>query len=142
MKLKESLRLYLVRAYHEYITNQGGTPYIVVIADFPGCQVPMEYVQNGTITLNISYGAANGLEITNESISFSARFNKVARTVHIPEGAVAAIYAREMPDISMAFPVEIAEEGENVPAPVTKVNTEVAESAPRERPKLTVVKKD
>lgn len=141
MKLKESLRLYMVRAYHEYITNQGGTPYLIAVADFPGCQVPAEYVQNGTITLNISYGAANALEITNEHITFSARFNKVARDIFIPEGAVSGIYAREMPDISMAFPVYVGDVVDNESSPVTNV---AATDAPavRERPKLTIVKND
>ena len=58
-------------------------------------RVPVEYVRNGEIVLNIGPLAANKLKLGNEFIEFAARFGGVARELLVPVSAVAAIYARE-----------------------------------------------
>ena len=54
---------YLVRAIHEWCTDQGLTPYLGVAVD-ASVEVPMGYVSNGQIVLNVSYGATDGLRLT------------------------------------------------------------------------------
>lgn len=90
-----SSRPYLVRALHEWILDNDGTPHIVVDAGVQGVEVPADYVSNGQIVLNIRTGAVQGLEIHNDALSFSARFGGVPMLVYVPMRAVMAIYARE-----------------------------------------------
>ena len=89
-----STKPYLIRAIHEWCSDHGFTPYLVVsVRD--KMQVPMEYVKNGEIVLNISYNATRSLNLSNDFVSFSARFNGVSRDIMIPVGAVVSIFSRE-----------------------------------------------
>ena len=97
-----STRPYLIRALHEWCTDNGFTPYIAVRVD-ETVQVPMEYVNNGEIVLNVGFDATGSLQLGNDYISFKARFGGVARDIMVPVGRVVAIYARENGQ-GMAFP--------------------------------------
>jgi stringent starvation protein B len=98
-----STRPYLVRALHDWCTDNGFTPYIAVYVD-RSVQVPMEYVKNNEIVLNVSFDATSGLKLGNDYIEFRARFGGVARDIVVPVDHVIAIYARENGQ-GMAFPV-------------------------------------
>lgn len=89
-----STKPYLVRAIHEWCTDNGYRPYVAVAVD-ENTVVPREFVRNGEIVLNVSADATNRLRIGNELIEFEARFNRVAREVSIPIENVTAIYAAE-----------------------------------------------
>ncbi len=99
-----STKPYLLRALYEWCTDNGYTPYIVVSVD-AGCRVPMEFVKNGEIVLNISFEATGNLKMDNDLIHFKARFSGVAREIEIPVDNVSAIYARENGQ-GMAFEVK------------------------------------
>ena len=88
-------RPYLLRAMHEWMTDNGQTPHLVVDAAIEGVEVPREYVRDGKIVLNVGYAATAGLVIKNDWITFSARFGGVASDVRLPVQAVLGIYARE-----------------------------------------------
>ncbi len=90
-----SSRPYLVRGLNEWILDNGGTPHVVVDASIQGVQVPMDYVANGQIVLNISPSAVKGLLVGNEALEFNARFGGVPVNVYVPIMAVLAIYAKE-----------------------------------------------
>ena len=110
-----STRPYLIRALHDWCTDNGFTPYIAVHVD-RSVQVPMEYVSNNEIVLNIGFDATSGLDLGNEFIQFKARFGGVAREIIVPVDHVVAIYARENGQ-GMAFPApEPLAEGAPVPA--------------------------
>jgi stringent starvation protein B len=85
---------YLIRAIWEWCVDNGFTPYIAVKVD-SATRVPMEYVRNGEIVLNIGPDATRNLKIGNELIQFSARFNGVSREVSVPVTTVAGIFAKE-----------------------------------------------
>lgn len=89
-----STKPYLIRAIHEWCSDNGYTPYLAVAVD-DRTQVPMEYVKAGEIVLNVSLGATNRLTLGNELISFQARFGGVAREISVPIDSISAIYARE-----------------------------------------------
>ncbi|MDO9316523.1 MAG: ClpXP protease specificity-enhancing factor [Burkholderiaceae bacterium] len=97
-----STRPYLIRALHEWCTDNGFTPYIAVSVG-PNVKVPMEYVKNGEIVLNVGFEATTGLELSNERIEFKARFGGSSRDISVPVDHVIAIYARENGQ-GMAFP--------------------------------------
>jgi stringent starvation protein B len=98
-----STRPYLIRALHDWCTDNGFTPYIAVYVD-RFVQVPMEYVKNNEIVLNVGFEATSGLKLGNELIEFKARFGGTAREILVPVDHVVAIYARENGQ-GMAFPV-------------------------------------
>jgi len=85
---------YLIRALHEWCSDNGLTPYIVVQVN-DSVRVPREHVKDGKIVLNISWDATSALQLSNELIEFKARFGGALRDIVIPIGRVTAIYARE-----------------------------------------------
>ncbi len=98
-----STRPYLIRALHDWCTDNGFTPYVAVFVD-ASVQVPAEYVKNNEIVLNVGFEATSGLKLGNEFIEFKARFGGAAREIVVPVDHVIAIYARENGQ-GMAFPV-------------------------------------
>ena len=91
---ESSTKPYLIRALHEWCTDNGYTPHIVVTVD-ANTVVPRAHVHDGQITLNIGALATNQLVIGNEYIEFQARFSGVTEHIFVPVAAVSAIYARE-----------------------------------------------
>lgn len=103
-------RPYLLRAYYDWLVDNSFTPYLVVDATYLGVNVPVEYVKDGQIVLNLSSNATGNLQLTNDFIQFNARFKGVSRELYIPMGAALAIYARENGDGVMFEPEEIYDE--------------------------------
>ncbi len=89
-----STKPYLIRAIYEWCADCGYTPYLSVRVD-ENTRVPMEYVKEGEIVLNVGHGASRNLTISNDIIQFSARFNGVSREIAVPTYAVQGIFARE-----------------------------------------------
>ena len=89
-----STKPYLLRAVYEWCVDNGHTPYISVVVDAQ-TRVPMEYVHDGEIVVNIGPVAASRLQMGNEIIECTVRFSGAAKELVIPVAAVAAIYARE-----------------------------------------------
>jgi stringent starvation protein B len=118
-----STRPYLIRALHDWCTDNGFTPYIAVYVD-ASVQVPLEYVKNNEIVLNVGFEATSGLKLGNEYIEFKARFGGSAREIAVPVDHVVAIYARENGQ-GMAFPVPT-----EPAAPVPAATSASAESRP------------
>jgi stringent starvation protein B len=98
-----STKPYLVRALYDWILDNGLTPHLLVDAQYPGTQVPPEFVQDGQIVLNLAPTAVRNLLIGNDWIQFGARFGGVARELSVPTGAVLGIFARENHQ-GMVFP--------------------------------------
>ncbi len=98
-----STRPYLIRALHEWCTDNGFTPYVAVFVDAQ-VQVPREYVKNNEIVLNVGFEATSALKLGNETIEFKARFGGSSRDISVPIDHVIAIYARENGQ-GMAFPM-------------------------------------
>ena len=105
-----STKPYLLRAIYEWCTDNGYTPHIAAVVD-GATKVPMEFVKNGEIVLNISFSATSGLKMDNDFIRFSARFGGVSRNLSIPVDNVVAIYARENGQ-GMAFEASTNRDGD------------------------------
>ena len=86
---------YLIRAYCDWMENSDLTPYIVVDCEKTGVIVPKGFAKEGKIILNISSSAARSRSMTNEAISFKARFNGISEKINVPCEAVLTIYAQE-----------------------------------------------
>jgi len=99
-----STKPYMIRALHEWCTDNGYTPHIVVRVD-QNTMVPPAHIRDGQITLNIGMMATKSLVLGNDSIEFQARFNGVTENLYVPVAAVTAIYARET-GAGMGFEVE------------------------------------
>ena len=125
-------RPYLLRAMHQWITDCGNTPHVIVDAGREGAEVPRAYVKDGKIVLNLSEGATQRLRLGADVVEFDARFAGVVHHVCFPVSAVLGIYARETGE-GMVF-----SEQDLGPEPPTRP-TPADEGAPR-RPQLKVVK--
>jgi stringent starvation protein B len=117
---------YLIRALHQWCTDFGFTPFIAVFVD-DRVEVPIEYVKNNEIVLNLSMEACHQLQIDNDWISFQARFAGIPRKIALPIGNVLAIYARENGQ-GMSFPFDPA------------VNTSIPDEKPPAKPNLRIIK--
>jgi stringent starvation protein B len=98
-------RPYLLRAMHQWMSDSGMTPHVLVDTYVEGVDVPKAHVRDGRIVLNLSLAATRHLDLGNEWISFEARFAGVPRGVRFPIAAVLSIYARETGE-GMVFPPE------------------------------------
>jgi stringent starvation protein B len=111
-----STRPYLIRALHEWCSDNGLSPYIAVQVD-GSVQVPMEFVKNGEIVLNVAFDATSSLRMGNDFVEFKARFGGVQRDIVVPVDHVIAIYARENGQ-GMAFPALPTKRGQARADPV------------------------
>lgn len=92
------LRPYLYNAYYNWIIDNDNTPYLLVNAEYPNVDVPVEFVKDGKIILNISPRSIGQYVVAEEYISFGARFQGMLRDLYIPFGAMEAIYTQETGD--------------------------------------------
>ena len=100
-----SSKPYLLRALYQWILDNGATPYIHVDTTCQGLRVPPGIETDGKVVLNISPRAVQNLEMANDHLSFSARFDGGAEDIYCPIGSLIAIYARETSE-GMMFPPE------------------------------------
>lgn len=90
-----STKPYIVRAFYDWISDNQLTPYIAVDVSVYGVMVPMAFVNDGQIVLNISSAAVGSISMVGSQIEFSARFGGKLEHLVIPYGAISAIYAKE-----------------------------------------------
>lgn len=102
------LKLYLLRAVHDWAVNSSYTPQVLVNTTAEGVKVPPGYAENGRIILNTHPAAVSHFEFSADGLRFSARFGAQSFRVVIPYPAVLAIYAREN-NQGISFPVTSAE---------------------------------
>lgn len=126
-----SQRPYLLRAIHEWISDNGMTPHLLVNSEFPGVHVPPGTAKDGKVVLNIAERAVGQLSLGNDYITFGARFGGVAHEVFVPVAAVLAIYSRETGQ-GMALPEE-ADVDDAAASPI-----QATDAAPK-RPMLSAV---
>jgi stringent starvation protein B len=135
MGRERSNKPYLIRAIFEWCSDSGLTPYLSVKVDAQ-TRVPIEYVKNGEIVLNISPDASHRLTIGDDGVQFSARFNGVSRECSIPIPAVIGIFAREN-NQGLFFPPETAEAADGAATPAPEPTPPPAGGG---KPKLQIVK--
>ena len=137
-----STKPYLARALWEWCCDNGFTPLIHVTVN-QQTRVPLQFVKEGQIVLNISQNATRGLQMSNDSIQFNARFGGVSEEVNVPWSAVSGLYAKETGE-GMFFDIE-PDDSENINvedtaeiAPVLEI--EGASTNKKSRPNLTIIK--
>ncbi|HQT81564.1 MAG: ClpXP protease specificity-enhancing factor [Ferrovum sp. 37-45-19] len=137
-----STKPYISRALWEWCCDNGLTPLIHVAVN-PQTRVPVQFVKDGQIVLNISPSATRGLQMGNDFIQFNARFGGVSQEVSVPWGAVMGLYAKETGE-GMFFEMEA---DDSVPDEVATgleepsiIETESLPSNKKSRPNLTIIK--
>ncbi len=123
-----SSKPYIVKAYYNWISDNDLTPYIVVDVNVYGVLVPMAYVTNDQIVLNVSGGAVGQISLGEESIEFSARFGGKLEHIVVPYGAVGAIYAKEN-GAGSSLPIEHPAEGSDETQVSTKTTLTSVENS-------------
>ncbi|MFL1612940.1 ClpXP protease specificity-enhancing factor [Acinetobacter baumannii] len=127
-------RPYLARAIYEWICDNQLTPYLLVDATQPHTHVPQQFVKDGQIVLNIVPHAVHQLLISNDAITFSARFGGVSKDIYVPIQAVLGIYARENGQGLFFDPEEYA----NVAPVEDKLDSETQETSEPTKKKPTL----
>ena len=136
---------YMVRAIHEWCVDNGFSPHLLVAVNAQ-CRVPMAYVKDGEIVLNLNYSATKDLHIDNDAIVFSARFGGVSQNLYVPMGAVKGIFARENSQGMFFEPTLEANShagaGDAALKPVIEpdLNEKISETPAKKKPTLTIVK--
>jgi stringent starvation protein B len=139
-----STKPYMLRAMHEWCVDNNLTPHLVVAVN-SRTRVPMGYVKDGEIVLNINYGATKDLHMDNESVVFSARFGGVSQNIYVPMDAVRGIFARENGQ-GMFFELEDAAGGEvqdadeGLASPTDDSPEDNSKNRNNKKPTLTIVK--
>jgi stringent starvation protein B len=126
----------MIRALYEWCTDSGYTPQLLVSVD-EHTRVPMGFVKDGQIVLNVSAGATRNLMLDNDWIQFSARFGGVSHEISVPVDRVAAIFARENGQGLHFEPIDASTPPPDQPAPESPSEAPVP---PKGRPSLKVVK--
>ena len=128
-----SSKPYLVRALYEWVLDNDNTPYILVDTSSDQVSIPNGIASDGKVVLNLAPAAIQNLEMTNDFISFSARFNGVGEQIFVPVTSLLAIYARENGE-GMMFPSD--EENDS-----TDADGEAVKPSPKSAgPTLKVIK--
>jgi stringent starvation protein B len=125
-------RPFLLRAMHEWITECGNTPHVIVDAAHEGAELPRAYVKDGKIVLNLSDSATQRLRLGNDAVEFDARFAGVVHHVCFPVSAVLGVYARETGEGMVFSDQDLGSDPPKRPSP--------AEEGGTRRPQLKVVK--
>ena len=100
----DSTKPYILRALYEWCLDNEQTPHIVVWVN-EHTRVPMQFVRDNEIVLNIGMTASDRLTIDNDWVNFSARFGGVAHEIWIPVGHITSFFARESGE-GMSFELE------------------------------------
>jgi len=122
---------------HQWISDCGNTPHVIVDADRAGAEIPKAYVKEGKIVLNLSFTATQRLKLGNDDVEFDARFAGVVHHVSFPVAAVMGIYARETGE-GMVFSDQ--DLGPEPPRPPASEEGNGNNAPQRARPQLKVVK--
>ena len=130
-------RPYLLRGIYDWLTDNEQTPYLLVDAEAQDVIVPIEHVQDGKIILNISLTATRDLELTNDGVSFNARFGGKPMKVNVPIMATLALYSKEN-GRGMMFPDEGSDNDPLSPDPASGKGSGKDEAP--QKPHLTLVK--
>jgi len=136
-----SKKPYLIRSIYDWCIDSGFTPFVSVKVD-PELNVPQECVRNGEIIFNISAQAVQGLNINNESIAFSARFNGISRDLDIPLDAVKGIFAKEV-NQGIAFSSDNEEAQAKIANEQSSNSTQdslIPQTKASSKPKLRIIK--
>src|SRR5215467_1633346 len=132
-------RPYLLRAMHQWMSDSGHTPHVIVDAERAGAEVPKAYVKDGKIVLNLSPSATQRLKLGNEEIEFDARFAGIVHHVRFPVAAVMGIYARETGEGMVFSESDLGPEPPNRPSSAEEGGHNGGGNKPG-RPQLKVVK--
>ncbi len=129
------LKCYLLRAARDWSLDHGLTPHLLVDATQAGVEVPMNYVEDGKIVLNINPAAIKNFDLDEGGVRFAARFGGKEFFIAAPLHAVLAIYAKENSQ-GISFPPEAAGQAESLTPP----ETPPPGKPPRKGPALKIVK--
>jgi stringent starvation protein B len=129
----------MIRAIHEWCVDNNLTPHLLVAVNAQ-TRVPVAFVKDGEIVLNLNYSATKDLHMDNEAIVFSARFSGVSQNLYVPMNAVKGIFARENGQ-GLFFEIEAKVDVENVSSNAeSDVTLKSAVVTEKKKPTLTIVK--
>lgn len=129
-----STKPYLIRAIYDWCADSGLTPYLAVRVD-ENTRVPVGYIKDGEIVLNLAVDAVRNLHMGNEQITCGGRFGGVPHELVVPVSAVIGIFAKETGQ-GLVFQGQ-----DSVPTPPTEGGGDgLSPDTPSSKPRLRLVK--
>lgn len=89
-----SQKVYLVKAIYTWCIDHGCTPYVTIFVDHH-VRVPMKYVKENTITLNLSEEAVSKISFANECLQCIAVFDGRKSNIYVPMRNILSLFAKE-----------------------------------------------
>ena len=132
-------RPYMARAIYVWICDNQLTPYLLVDATQPYTSVPEQFVKDGQIVLNIAPHAVHQFQMSNDAVSFSARFGGVARDIYVPISALLGIYTRENGQGLFFDPDEYANVQTTEDTLKSNTQDQVESETPKKKPSLRLL---
>ncbi|MEM7465712.1 MAG: ClpXP protease specificity-enhancing factor [Pseudomonadota bacterium] len=129
-----STRPYLVRAIYDWAVDNSFTPFLLIDTSAEGVVIPEQFAKDNSLVLNVAPTAVKDLNLGDEYISFSARFDGVSQELFIPINGVRAVYAKEngegivIPPEAEGMPVI-----SGVPAPAEQTTAEQNSDGPKQK---------
>ena len=105
---------YLLKAFYDWIVDNELTPHLVVDATMDNVRVPLQFVNDGQIVLNVSPSACMNFNMTPDGVTFQARCSGQPHYIDVPCSAVLAIYARENGAGTVFTPEPASEESHDI----------------------------
>lgn len=89
------MNFYLIDAAIKWVIDNGCSPYVLIDATHPRASLPMDYVQDGKIVLNVGVNEVKNFHMDQDGISFQAGFGGRPVDVFIPTGSIVSVFAKE-----------------------------------------------
>ena len=94
MTAPRSLKAHLIHSVIDWCIETNQTPYLSVFVT-QAVQVPLRFVQDQHIVLNVSGHAVQGFQLTADALTFSAKFSGVSERIIVPLSHIQAVFAKE-----------------------------------------------
>lgn len=104
MVLPNITKPYLIRAIYECCIDNNFTPNLRIKLT-PELDWLRQYAEDDEVTIGIGTNSVVDFLVTNDQISFKARFSGVSKTLEIPMGIVSSIFAKES-SVGLTFTIE------------------------------------
>lgn len=103
-QMPAALRSYMISAMIDYCVAHGLSPYIVVFVT-PECEVPLEYVEDNRIVLDIEPEAVNKFDLNEKELTFQANFGETNTIcdLRIPMDNVEAVFPSNDVELAIHF---------------------------------------
>ncbi|MBM25106.1 MAG: hypothetical protein CL760_05385 [Chloroflexi bacterium] len=129
-KKMKPLNKFFINALYDWVIESNGVPYIEVNVKALGVIIPPQFHEQDKIIFNISMDAAPNLNVSDDGVSFSARFGGKSEDIFLPLHSILSLFDNETKSGMQLPPME---------PPVTEDPKQDKDDKPKDNP-FSIVK--